>query len=106
VVFLAGKNRYTSKESRFMIHGANIKTEKPSLNMFDLAELTQTLQNEQENMSKIITQSTGIPPESLKNWFFVAEIIIPSRAVELGIISEIREFNVPTGGSIITVPTQ
>lgn len=106
IAFLAGKNRYASEESRFFIHGASIKPEKPILNMWDLSELTKMLRNDQENMSKIITKSTVIPPESLNTWFFVSEIIIPSKAVELGIISEIRVFNLPADGSIITVATQ
>jgi len=105
-VFLAGKNRYASEESRFLIHAATIKTDKPSLNLLDLDELTKKLHNDQDNMSQLITKYTGIPPETLKNWFFVAEIITPIKAIELDIISEIRKLTIPTDGSIITVPTQ
>lgn len=106
VVFLAGQNRYATEESRFMIHAATIKTDKPSLNQCDLAELTKTIHNDQENISKLIAKSTTISQETLKNWFFVAEIITPTKAIELEIISEIRKLTIPTDGSIITVPTQ
>ena len=107
IVFLAAANRYACQDSRFLIHGPSFSfPEKQSFNTWQLYEFAQSLKDDQDKMSNIISRFTSITPDTLNKWFVKGETITPAKAIELGIISEIRVFTLPANSSMITVNTQ
>jgi ATP-dependent Clp protease protease subunit len=106
IIFLAGHSRFACKTSRFLIHGpSNSFAKEQPFNVWQLYELAESLKNDQEKMSDIISQHTSISATDLSKWFIKGETITPERASDLGIITEIKDFTIPTGATVITVNT-
>jgi len=108
-IFLAGDNRIACPHSSFMFHGVNHKISAPiSLTEKKLNETLESIKNNQEKIAGIVTQETNITSEEINEMFLVdSKTHNPQFALEKGIITEIKDIEIPEGESVnnIVVPT-
>ena len=106
-VFLSGKNRFASKNSRFLLHQPIRKfPANTSYDARDLSEFTQILKNDEHTIKQIFTQNTSAPESEINTWFELSKIFSPSDARDNGIVSVVKEFALPTTHALITIPTE
>ncbi len=106
IVFLAGKNRIASEESRFLIHQPIRKfPANTSYDARDLSEFAQLLQSDQLNTKQIVAKNTSASESEVDTWFKLSKIFTPTEAKAKGIVSLICNFVLPITHSIITINT-
>lgn len=107
VVFLAGKHRFASDISRFLVHQPIRKfPANTSYDSRDLSEFAQLLKSDQLNIKKVFQNSTSASGRVIDTWFKLSKIFTPSEAKTHGIITDIREFSLPDTHNIITINTE
>lgn len=101
VIFLSADTRYASKHSSFLLHGVtiNLPTGKFTLSM--LKEYCSHIEQEQEKISSIITERTGIKNKTMDKLFLEGEAKNLKFATEHKIINETREFCLPANALFI-----
>lgn len=105
VIFLAGSRRYACKNSSFMFHGVGIQI--PAQTVFNEAALKErlgSLQNDQEKISKIVSENTQLQEEDVEKFFIESSTKDAAFALSTGIIQEIRDAKITPGCSVFHVP--
>jgi ATP-dependent Clp protease protease subunit len=104
--FLAGNNRFSSENTRFLLHQPFRKfSANTSLDAREVSEFTQLLKNDELNIRNVIIQNTSATNAQVSRWFKMSKIFTPNEAAAVNIISEVREFTAPITHSLITIPT-
>jgi len=102
VLFLAGDERYACPNASFLFHGVGFRVSKGA--RFDLKQLrekTDSVETDQRKVAAILAQRTRIPRDEIDALFDEALRRDPDFARRVGIIDEIREFDVPRGARIV-----
>jgi ATP-dependent protease ClpP protease subunit len=101
-IFLAGKNRYATKNATFMFHGVGFNLpQNARLEEKDLREKMDGLVAERNKIGGIIANETSLVGEDVDNLFIEAQTKDADFALEKGLIQEIRDVNLPEGAKIL-----
>jgi ATP-dependent protease ClpP protease subunit len=104
VIFLAGAERYAVPNSSFLFHGVGFDiTQKTRFEEKQIKERLLSIQRDVGLMANIIVERTKLPLEDVKKLFLEAQTKNPEEAKSVGIISEIREVNIPQNATIISL---
>jgi ATP-dependent protease ClpP protease subunit len=97
-VFLAGGTRYACPQSTFMFHGVGFDGQAGT--RFDeraLREKHESVRADQTRIGEILMSQTGLDRASVDGFFSDARTMNATDAVRLGIVHEMRDFNLPPG---------
>lgn len=103
LVFCAGLERYTVNSSRFLIHGISLPIKDQTLSEINLRELTNSLQNNRETISKIISKTCNKKVEDVEKNMLQGIILTPEEAIKYGLVTQIKDDLIPAGISFINV---
>lgn len=105
--FLAGEERYASPHSTFMFHGVGFDiNQKIRLEEKQIREQLQTILRDQTRIGSIIRERTDIDESQVSDLFREAGTKDAAWAKEVGIVHEIRDVNIPSGSSVISLVFQ
>ena len=101
-VFLAADTRYATSRSTFMFHG--VAFDRPAGRYVEgmLREMLNGIVNDQRRIVGIIAERTNISEDQAAGFFREAETHTAASAHELGIVHDVREFELPEGEPVIT----
>lgn len=103
-VFLAGKKRYASPASAFLLHGISWTFQQgSSLSYTQMQETLSQFDAAEQLTAKIIGEQTKLTPEEVRALFRQGESKNPNFALEKGMIHEIREARFETGAPIHSI---
>jgi len=101
VVFLAGKKRYVCPASTFMFHGVGFDfTGNQRLEEKSLRSMLDTVLADQERMSTIIAERSGLTIDACMQLFKEQTTRDASWAQKSGIVNEVRDFMLPEGENV------
>lgn len=104
VIFLAGKVRYATPASVFLLHGIYWTfNQATSLTYSQMQETVSRFDAAEELTAKIIGERTKITAEEVRKLFRQGQSKDPNFALEKGLIHEIREVNIPSGSPIHSI---
>ncbi|MFP8445449.1 ATP-dependent Clp protease proteolytic subunit [Citrobacter braakii] len=100
VIFMAGSERYANPLSRFLLHPLHWGFAAPNADHLRLKEWAACLDDDLQRFVKVmdIESATGGHDEHVdwENLINSATILDPTRATELGIVSQIQAATIPT----------
>ena len=100
--FLAGNKRYATPGTTFLLHGASRRFSKDDT--FTVEKLYSefiALQKDQEKVILNILDNTNYSEQELKNSIGVGFTLNAEEAKSKGIISEIRDLNIPNDAPVL-----
>ena len=103
-LFLAGSKRYATPGTTFLLHGASRSFGKDDT--FTVEKLYSefiALQKDQEKVISNIINNTNYSKQELKNNLGVGLTLNAEEAKSKGIISEIRDFNIPQDAPVLHI---
>jgi ATP-dependent protease ClpP protease subunit len=99
VLFLAGRTRYAAPFATFYFHGTSTGA-PPDANAELLQSYAQGLEIDNNRTAELLAANTDIgPAEAARLLRSVGETWRPERARDVGLIHDIRDWNVPAGAS-------
>ena len=107
VIFLAGDKRYATPGATFMFHGVGFDINGAV--RIDEQYARDRLDNilaDQNQMGQIITGRTTIENNKVAELFRTQKTVETDWAIENGVIEEVRELNIPSGSSVISLVFQ
>lgn len=106
-IFCAAEKRYASLNSSFIFHDPTWTFFANSdLRVKDLTRMVDSLKADKESMLRILEERTNISREELSQLTDLAESTkFPDYALQVGLIHEIRDFQVPKGCLLVEVQT-
>jgi ATP-dependent protease ClpP protease subunit len=103
LVFCAGKERYTVRNSRFLIHGIGMDVQNQRFNEISLAEALEMLKNQRETISKIIAEECNKKIDEVEKDMLKGIVLNPEEAIKYGIATKIKDDLIPFGTNFINV---
>lgn len=100
-IFLAGDTRYACPHSTFMFHGVGFNA-PPNMRFEEkfLRERLDGIDADQKKIAAIIESRTKLTGAVLEELFLEARTKDAEWALDVGIVHEIRDVNIPTGQPI------
>jgi ATP-dependent protease ClpP protease subunit len=90
MLFLAGKERYASRNASFLIHDPTmISEEGVKFSLRDMPQVNKQIEELHERFLEIMSKETGLSKEKVDEMARLEMPISPKRAVELGIAHHI-----------------
>jgi ATP-dependent protease ClpP protease subunit len=103
-VFLAGKERYATPASAFLLHGVMWNFhEKSTLSYPQLQEIMSRFDAAEQLVAQIIGEHTKLTTEEVRALFRQGESKSPQYAKEKGMIHDIREAKIEPGSPVIAI---
>lgn len=107
VVFLAGDERYACPHSTFMFHGVGLDVQQGfRVEQKHAQEMLNGILADQKRMSDIIVERTTINAAEAADLFKEARTEGSAYAAARGIVSDIRDVNIPAGSSVLSLVFQ
>ena len=107
VVFLAGSQRFAVSEATFMFHGVGLDIQRGErLEEARLREGLDTVLNDQKRIGTIVARHTNLNSRQVANLFRRAQTKDASYALSSGIISQIKDVQIPAGSPVVTLVFQ
>ena len=107
VIFQAAEHRISATMSSFMFHGVGFDINQTvRFERKQLQERMEGIDNDQEIISRIIVQRTGLSANDVDNMFLNMEFLRSEKALERGITDEVRDINLPQGFPIVQLVFQ
>jgi len=104
VIFCAGIRRYSVPHARFLIHGVTLNYQGTgSLDEKSLEERLKGLQIDQENISRVIADTTGKPHQEIATAMHSRTTLNPAQAKDYGLVHEIQSALFPAGADLATI---
>lgn len=97
VIFLAGKTRYAVKNSSFLFYGVGFDINQARFEEKNVKEKLKMIQRDQKLIADIIAEQSQYTQAEIEKMFLEADTRTPEQAKEKGLISAIREVNIPEG---------
>jgi ATP-dependent protease ClpP protease subunit len=102
-IFLAAGKRYACPHSKFLFHGVGMGFPRDSrFNRSQLREYLSGLENDETRIRELVVERTKLSGSELIDLFTQGEAKDTTYALEKGVISEIKPFEIPTGTPFIT----
>lgn len=106
-VFLAGSKRYACPHSTFMFHGVGFDVaQQMRLEEKFLRERLDGIASDQKRIGSVIEDRTSLGKEEIARLFLEAQTKDAAFAASCGIIDEVRDVQIPTGSSIVSLVFQ
>jgi ATP-dependent protease ClpP protease subunit len=104
VIFCAGKRRLSVPHARFLIHPVQFNVGGPSA--FDEKQLEENLKGlkiDQENIARVIADTTGKPLHKIEEDMIGRTTLSPSQAKDYGLVHEIQSALFPADASLAVI---
>jgi ATP-dependent protease ClpP protease subunit len=105
-IFLAGSERFTCPHSTFMFHGVGFDVQSVRLEEKNLSEYSQSLLADQSRIGSILQERTKLTADETSDLFREARTKNADFALDKGIVSGIRDVNIPTGSTVFSLVFQ
>jgi ATP-dependent Clp protease, protease subunit len=105
-VFLAGEERFACAHSTFMFHGVGYDVQNMRLEQKNLQESLDALLRDQERIGSILQERSSLNAAETVELFREARTKDATFALEKGLISDIRDVDIPAGTPIISLVFQ
>jgi len=106
IVFCGGNNRLSVPEARFLLHGVSASFQNERLEEKQLEERLKGLQNNVENIAKVIAANTKKSVQDIRDAILERTILSPEEAKEWGLVNEIRAELFDKGTEVISIQFQ
>lgn len=104
VMYCAAKERYSSPQARFLIHGVSANFQgNQSLEEPQLEERLKGLKIDIENIAKVIAVNTGKSQEDVARAMLERTTLNPEQAKEWGLVKDIKTELFPAGTRVVSV---
>lgn len=104
VMYCAGKERFSSPQARFLIHGVSAGFQVPqSLEEPQLEERLKGLRIDIENIAKVISANTGKTPEEVTSAMLTRTTLNPDQAKDWGLVHSIKGEVFPAGTQVVSI---
>lgn len=104
VIFVAGKNRFANSNSTFLFHGV-ASGQWAGLSVPKAKEAISQLENDENRMTTILRENTNLLARDIRAFYREGKSITPEKALEKGIIQEVKEVEIDPRARVIVVPT-
>lgn len=106
MVFLSGEDRFTSPATSFLLHGVSLRVDgNIQINKGQLKELQSQIGQDEARIEAITSVRTNLSKTQLSRFFRTGRSLSPTEAKKYGIVTEIRELNIPSGAKTAVVNT-
>jgi len=107
-IFLAGEERYACKHSTFMFHGVgfNMANQTVRLEEKNIREMLDNIVSNHSRIGTILEERTQLDKAIIPELFREAQTKDAAFAVGCGIVHEVRDINIPTGSTVISLVFQ
>lgn len=102
-IFLAGEERFACPHSTFMFHGVGFDIQNLRLEQKNLQESLDALLRDQERIGNILRERSQLNAGEVADLFREARTKDAAFALEKGLVSDIRDVNIPTGAPVISL---
>lgn len=107
VMYCAGKERYSSPQARFLLHGVSIGFQgSQALEEPQLEEKLKGLRIDIENIAKVIAENTGKTHVEVTQAMLNRTTLNPEQAKEWGLVQNIKTELFETGTQVISIVSQ
>lgn len=97
-VFLAGEDRFASPATSFLLHGVSLNVNgNAQMSRALLKELSSQLEKDELRIETITSSRTKLKKEELADFFATGRSLSPDEAKTSGIVTGIKEFEIPNG---------
>jgi ATP-dependent protease ClpP protease subunit len=105
-VFLAGERRFASPHSTFMFHGVGLDIQSLRLEEAKCREVLANILADHKRIGTVIRERTNLQDKAIRALFREAQTKDVTFATGCGIVHEIRDVQIPTGSSVISLVFQ
>src|SRR5438105_4036770 len=102
-VFLAGDTRYACAHSTFMFHGVGFDVQNMRVEEKNARELLTGILSDQKRIGEILVARTGVTANEARKLFREASTKDASHALAAGLVSDVRDVQVPVGADIVSL---
>ena len=106
VVFCGGTIRLSVPEARFLLHGVSANFQNERLEEKQLEERLKGLQNNVENIAKVIAANTGRTVQDVTDAILERTTLNPEEAKAWGLVDEIKIELFEAGSEVISIQYQ
>ncbi len=107
VIYCAGKERFSSPQARFLIHGVSAQFgQGVSLEEPQLEERLKGVRIDIENIAKVIAENSGKNVDDVTKAMLDRITLNPEQAKEWGLVHDIKSEVFPVGTQVISVMSQ
>jgi len=106
VVFCGGSRRLSVPQARFLLHGVSSGFRNERLEEKQLEERLKGLQNNVENIAKVIAANTSKSVQDIRDAILERTILNPEEAKAWGLVHEIKPELFETGSEVISIQYQ
>jgi len=106
VVFCGGSKRLSVPQARFLLHGVSAGFQNERLEEKQLEERLKGLQNNVENIAKVIAANTSKSIQDVRDAILERTILSPEEAKAWGLVDEIRAELFEEGSEVISIHYQ
>jgi ATP-dependent Clp protease, protease subunit len=107
VIFLAANERYACPHSSFMFHGVGADLAAATrLEQKNLQEVLDSVLRDQERMGNILRERTQLNAGEISDLFREARTKDSAFALDKGIVTDVRDVNIPAGASVLSLVFQ
>ena len=106
IVFCGGNNRLSVPEARFLLHGVSSTFQNERLEEKQLEERLKGLQNNVENIAKVIAANTNKSVQDIRDAILDRTILNPEEAKVWGLVNEIKAELFGVGSEVIPIQYQ
>jgi len=103
VLYCAGKERYSSPQARFLLHGVAANFEKCRLEEPQLEESLKGLKMDMENIAKVIAENTGKTSADVTKAMLQRTTLNPEKAKKWGLVHEIKSEMFPENSQVVSI---
>ncbi len=104
VMYCAGKERFSSPQARFLMHGVSAGFQVPqNLEEPQLEERLKGLRIDIENIAKVIAANTGKTPEEVVDSMLKRTTLNPDQAKDWGLVHSIKSELFPPGTQVASI---
>lgn len=105
VVFMAGDRRYAVAHTSFLFHGVGYGFGNMNVSKTQINEGLSVVTEAENRIAGILARHSGLSEAEVRSLFAEGESKSASFAKEKGIISELKDVDIPTGTPIYTINT-
>jgi ATP-dependent Clp endopeptidase proteolytic subunit ClpP len=104
VIFCSGHRRFSVPHARFLIHGVRFNIQgNASFDDKQLEENLKGLKIDQENIARVIADTTGKPLHTIEEDMTNRTTLNPSQAKDYGLVHEIQSTLFPVGATLAVI---
>lgn len=104
VIYCAGKERFSSPQARFLIHGVSANFNQPvSLEEPQLEERLKGIRIDIENIAKVIAENSGKKVDDVISAMLERTTLNPIQAKEWGLVKDIKSEVFPSGTQVVSI---